>query len=70
MNTETHKHCPRCKEVKARSEFGQNVTTADGLAAYCFPCAREQRRETQEKYRERNLRRRAEAAAAAEKSAA
>ncbi|WP_219463786.1 endonuclease VII domain-containing protein [Nonomuraea rhizosphaerae] len=32
------KYCPRCKEVKAVTEFGRNRAERSGLAAYCKPC--------------------------------
>lgn len=33
------KRCPRCGEVKPRTEFGRHVGHADGLATNCKPCA-------------------------------
>ncbi len=38
-NTETHKHCPKCQQVKLRSEFYKNKNAHDGLQGYCKPCS-------------------------------
>lgn len=37
-NTETHKKCPICGEIKERSEFYKWKSRQDGLTAYCKPC--------------------------------
>lgn len=34
------KHCPRCSETKARSEFSKARDRADGLAGWCLACNR------------------------------
>ena len=38
-NTETHKNCAACKQVKPRSEFHKNKNAYDGLQGYCKPCS-------------------------------
>jgi hypothetical protein len=35
---EGQKYCPRCRLVKAVSEFGRNRAEKSGLTAYCKPC--------------------------------
>ena len=37
-NTDTHKRCPRCEQIKLRSEFYKNKTAHDGLQGMCKPC--------------------------------
>lgn len=34
------KHCPKCDEVKDKSEFSRNKCTKDGLQGYCKPCSK------------------------------
>lgn len=34
----THKHCPRCSELKPVSEFYRSVYAYDGLQTYCKKC--------------------------------
>lgn len=33
-----HKRCPRCGEIKSRSEWTRNSSAADGLTTYCKTC--------------------------------
>lgn len=38
-NTDTHKYCPRCKEIKLRNvDFPKNSAADDGLDSYCTMC--------------------------------
>ncbi len=37
-NSNTHKKCPICGELKERSEYWKWKSRQDGLAAYCIPC--------------------------------
>lgn len=37
----TQKLCPRCGKVKPISEFRHNISTLDGLGAYCKECLQE-----------------------------
>jgi len=37
-NTETHKRCARCEEVKPRTEFYKNKSAYDGLQGRCKAC--------------------------------
>lgn len=39
MTTKTYKICPDCNKGKPVSEFHNNRSSHDGLAAYCAPCA-------------------------------
>jgi len=32
------KYCYKCKEIKDENEFGNNITTKDGLMCYCKSC--------------------------------
>jgi hypothetical protein len=43
--TADSKSCPRCGQDKPLADFGRNRARADGLAAYCRPCARAAGRE-------------------------
>lgn len=36
-----HRRCPRCEQVKPLAEFPRHRSRADGHAAHCFPCHRE-----------------------------
>ena len=38
-NTETHKQCPQCKEVLARSNFHISRSEHDGFSTYCKKCS-------------------------------
>lgn len=38
------KRCPKCDQVKSRSEYHKNRSTADGLQGYCKPCSAEVQR--------------------------
>jgi len=38
LDSDTHKLCARCKQVKPRSEFGQNKYSHDGLSLFCRDC--------------------------------
>ena len=44
-NTETHKRCPICGELKERSEYWKWKSRKDGLAAYCIPCFKKRNEE-------------------------
>lgn len=35
-----HKHCVRCDQTKAVSEYNNNIGRADGLTVYCTVCSR------------------------------
>lgn len=37
-NTKTHKQCPRCKDVKERTQFNKQTTNSDGLFFCCREC--------------------------------
>lgn len=37
-NTDTHKKCPRCDEVKLRTEFNSNISCHDGIQFCCRDC--------------------------------
>lgn len=39
------KRCPRCKEVKNKTAFGQDRSRNDGRSLYCRPCTREYTKE-------------------------
>ena len=47
-NTETHKRCPICGELKNRSEFGKWKSRKDGLTAYCKNCFNNKNKKWQE----------------------
>lgn len=49
-NTDTHKRCSICKELKPRSEFHKESSRKDGITGYCKPCKLEKTR----KWREQN----------------
>ncbi len=38
LNTETHKQCPNCKEVKLRTDFYYNGSAHDKLQSRCKVC--------------------------------
>ena len=38
VNTETHKKCSICQELKPRSEFYKDSNRKDGIDGYCKPC--------------------------------
>lgn len=40
LNTDTHKQCPKCKQVVARAAYRRWPSSHDGLASYCKPCSR------------------------------
>lgn len=44
------KRCPRCGEVKARSEYHRNRRTRDGLQTYCRPCSNDIRRDYEQRH--------------------
>lgn len=50
----THGTCPRCKETKPVSEFGKQSQNSDGLAAYCKPCDRERKLESNARVKARD----------------
>jgi hypothetical protein len=37
-NTDSHKQCPRCEEVKLREQFPKKKAAHDGLSPYCRSC--------------------------------
>lgn len=45
----THKFCVKCKEVRAKEEFGSHDSSADGLQSYCRLCKNELGRLRREK---------------------
>lgn len=45
MESSTTKRCPRCRERLNRANFARASGRADGLAAYCKPCAAARERE-------------------------
>lgn len=49
-NTDTHKKCSICNELKDRSEFHKSGDRKDGLSGYCKPC----KLELNKKWRDRN----------------
>ena len=40
LNTDTHKYCAKCEEVKNRDEYYKNKARKDGLVIYCKICSR------------------------------
>lgn len=38
LDTETHKQCRKCKEIKLRTEFHKNKSSSDKLLCYCKLC--------------------------------
>ena len=50
QNTDTHKKCSICKQLKKRSEFHKSSDRKDGLSGYCKPCKIEKNK----KWREQN----------------
>lgn len=55
------KRCPKCGEVKPRSEWGNNSSSHDGMPSYCKPCYNEWSRNNRNNNptRQKELRRRA-----------
>jgi Recombination endonuclease VII len=49
-NSDTHKRCSICGELKERSEFHKSSDRKDGLSGYCKPC----KIEKNQKWREEN----------------
>jgi len=37
-DTETHRRCHLCGEIRSREEFYTNTSTRDGQSPYCKPC--------------------------------
>ena len=52
-NTTTTKFCPRCKQVKPRTEFYASNSKSDGCASYCKLCSQIRNKEFRQKYLER-----------------
>lgn len=38
FESETHKQCTRCREIKDRSDYYRSSASKDGLTVYCRPC--------------------------------
>jgi hypothetical protein len=46
-------YCTRCRRTKPRAEFWPNAKIRTGLSSWCKDCARDARRASREKYRDR-----------------
>lgn len=55
LNTDTHRYCPRCNQVKSVEDFYPCKHNAGGRRPYCIPCCAERTRESKD---QRNARRR------------
>ena len=47
------KRCPRCEQVKSRTEFYKNKGNGDGISSRCAQCEREYLKDWQHKHRDR-----------------
>lgn len=57
MDTDTHKACVACGEVKPHTEFYRSSKSKDGWRGSCKPCAKETNRASYLRNHETNLRR-------------
>lgn len=57
IDTETHKACVSCSELKERSEFYRSAKSKDGFRADCIPCMKAKNKQSYFRNHEANLNR-------------